>query len=401
MEKTGKRFSLLCNLDGRVIQILHDENQILPSSLEGNMIFSAVIHGELDKMLNFFLELKVKGTAIGWEINVNTLKGPETFSFFGGVFKDHIGIAAATTKNGAQLLFAELSRINNEQTNIIRAVTKENAKFQNNNDEPAVSFYEELSRLNNELVNMQRDLAKKNKELDELNKLKNQFLGIASHDLRSPISVILGYSELLISEVANIDPEELSDIIQRIHKTGDFMLGLVNDLLDIANIESGRLELRITKQDLVELIGETIENNKLFAHAKSMELIFKKPGKQVIALIDRPKIEQVLTNLISNAMKYSFSGSAITITLSAKAHTARISVKDQGQGIKETELHRLFKPFQKTSTRSTGGEKSTGLGLTIVKKIVESHQGEAGVKSKFGEGSEFYFTLPLELSSGS
>ncbi|MEI7490724.1 MAG: HAMP domain-containing sensor histidine kinase [Bacteroidota bacterium] len=397
MEKIGKHFSLRCNLDGRVIQILQDDDKVLSPSLEGSMLFSTVVTGDLDKMLNFFLELKLKGTAIGWEINVSTRKGPETYSFFGGVFDDSIGIAAATTKNGAQLLFTELTRINNEQTNLIRSISKENARLLNNSgEETGVSFYEELSRLNNELVNMQRELAKKNRDLARLSKLKDQFLGIAAHDLRSPIGVILGYSELLLDQDIKTNPSDQADLLQRIHKTGHFMLGLVNDLLDIANIESGKLELNLSEQDLTEVIGETIRMNEMFARAKSIKVKFENPGKRLKIYIDRPKIEQVLTNLLTNSIKYSFPKSKITISIESSPQKVRVSVNDQGQGIKEEELGKLFKPFQKTSTRSTNGEKSTGLGLLIVKKIVEAHKGEIGVTSKFGVGSEFFFTLPLK-----
>ena len=111
--KVEKRFLLLCDLDGRVEQVLRDDDHVLPPSLTGSMIFSAITAGDLDKLLNFTLELKMKGTAIGWEINVAGQNGPETYSFFGGIFNDQIGIAAATTKSGAQILFAEFTKINN------------------------------------------------------------------------------------------------------------------------------------------------------------------------------------------------------------------------------------------------------------------------------------------------
>ncbi len=168
METANKRFSVLCDPEGRVLKILSDDSQLLARTLVGAMFFSVVVPGDLNKILNFFLEIKEKETAIGWEINVTTLQGTETFTFFAGMFDNQIGIAAATTKNEAQLLFAELTRINNEQTNLIRAAAKQNAKLQVVPDDPGTSFYEELSRLNNELVNIQRELAKKNRELDEL-----------------------------------------------------------------------------------------------------------------------------------------------------------------------------------------------------------------------------------------
>ena len=152
--------------------------------------------------------------------------------------------SAANTKNGAQLLFKELTRINNEQANIIRALTKEKEELQSRQEDPPVAYYEELSRLNNDLVNMQRELAKKNRELDELNKLKNQFLGIAAHDLRNPLSVILGFSALMLEEEeANLSEDQIM-MLDSILTSSEFMLRLINNLLDVSAIESGKLKLK-------------------------------------------------------------------------------------------------------------------------------------------------------------
>jgi signal transduction histidine kinase len=399
MEKCTYCFAIHCDFDGKVNQVIHDADEVLPPDIIGSMLFRIVVTGDLDKYLNFFIELSTVESAIGWEINIKTTAGPETFTFFGGVFGDRIGIAAATTKNGAQLLFNELTRINNEQTNLIRSIAKENARLQNGNVEPSFSFYEELSRLNNELVNMQRELAKKNRELDALNNLKNQFLGIAAHDLRSPIGVILSYSEFLLENGATMDEAEKQQIIERMHGVGTFMFNLVNDLLDVSNIESGKLELNLTEEDLSSLFRNVLSMNAIFARSKMMTMDFNAPVNPVIALIDKPKIEQVLTNYLTNAMKFSYPGSQIKINMEMSGDQVRISVHDQGQGIREEELNNLFKPFEKTSTRSTAGERSTGLGLLIVKKIVEAHQGSVGVNSKFGIGSEFFFTLPVQIHS--
>lgn len=396
MKETGKNFSVQCDREGIILAILYDEQGLLPPDLMGKSIFSCVVPGDLDKILNFFLELKVKGSALGWEINLATPSGAETFSFFGGLFGDKIGIAAATTKNGAQILFAELTRINNEQANLIRSITKEMTILQNKvQEEPGIEYYEELSRLNNEMVNMQREMAKKNRELDELNRLKNHFLGIAAHDLRNPIGIVINYSEFLMGNTIPVTEEEQQELLARINRTGHFMLGMVNDLLDIANIESGKLELNLTRENLQEVIQTTITLNELFARAKSMHILFHPPDTPVMLDIDRPKTEQVLTNLISNAIKYSDPGQAITVSVTQSVKLATIHVYDQGQGIRPEEIPLLFQPFQKASSRSTGGEKSTGLGLSIVKKIVEAHGGVAGVNSIFGKGSEFFFSLPV------
>ncbi len=363
------------------------------------MFFSIFQSSDLNHILNFFLELSKTGSAILHEARLLTDGKEESISLFGGMFGDRAGIAASQAESGARQLFADISRINNEQVNLIRSISKENARLRALSADHGMFYYDEISQLNNELVNIQRELAKKNKQLDELNNLKNLFLGIAAHDLRSPLGVILSYSELMMDAPASLCEEERNDLIRRVYKTGKFMLGLVNNLLDIANIESGKLELELSNEDIAGVITSSIEMTSLFARSKSIDLLFNPAEAHVMVMIDKPKIDQVITNLITNAIKYSFPESQVLISVLEKEDHIKITIKDQGQGIRENELNKLFKPFQKTSTRSTGGEKSTGLGLSIVKKIVEAHLGEIGVNSIFGKGSEFYFTLPLKINN--
>jgi signal transduction histidine kinase len=396
MEETPvKRFSIFCNLEGRIVEIIQDEHHFLSGSIVGNMLFSLVVLGDLDKILNFFIELKKNKTAIGWEINIATLQGAETFSFFGGIFDNRIGIAAATVKNDAELLFTDLSRINNEQTNIIRALSKENEKLQAQPEEPPVSYYDELSRLNNDLVNMQRELAKKNRELDELNKLKNQFLGIAAHDLRNPLGVIMGYSDFLIEEVQEILSEDQNMMLQSILASSEFMLGLLNELLDISAIESGNLNLNLVKADLGNVVRKNVELNNVIAHKKGIGIYFTQSEPMPEILFDSGKIEQVLNNLISNAVKFSQPGTCVNVTISRRDNDLIVAVADHGPGIPEAERGKLFNPFQKTSVRSTAGEKSTGLGLSIVRNLIQGHHGKIWVESIVGEGSTFYFSIPI------
>lgn len=395
-EDTSARFSLLCDMEGRVIEILQDDDHIIPPAIVGNMLFSTVVKGDLDKILNFFIELKNKRVAIGWEINISTIRGARTFSFFGGIFGDRIGIAAATSRNGAQLMFAELTRINNEQANLIRSLSKENGKFQIPDEETDVSYFEELSRLNNELVNMQRELAKKNNELDELNKLKNQFLGIAAHDLRNPLGVIMGYSNYMLEDCeAPLTPEQ-NEMMLSILSSSEFMLKLLNDLLDISAIESGKIILEPVRADLVQLVERNIKLNNVIANKKDISIYLNTAENIPELLFDPSKIEQVLNNLISNAIKYSQPGRDIRVQLLRKVGDVIVSVADQGQGIPEQELEKLFKPFETTSVQSTGGEKSTGLGLSIVRNLINAHKGKIWVESRVGEGSVFYFSLPVQ-----
>lgn len=346
MDEKGVRFSVFCDLDGKVTQVIKDDDHFLPQTVIGSLIFSIVVPSDLDKIINFFLELKSKSTAIGWEINIATDCGAETFLFFGGVFNNQIGIAAATSKNGAQKLFNDFTRINNEQVNIIRTLSKENERLMSELDETPVSFYEELSKLNNDLVNMQRELAKKNRELDELNKLKNQFLGMAAHDLRSPLGIIMGYSEFLHEETANIISDEHKNMLNQIMKSSEFMLNLLNNLLDVSAIESGNLNLNLAKTDVVNLIKRNVELNNTIASKKQIIIRFIQHTEIPLILIDSEKIEQALNNLISNAIKYSPQKTEVTVLVTKNPKDVTISVKDNGQGIPEHEIEKLFKPFR-------------------------------------------------------
>ena len=173
------------------------------------------------------------------------------------------------------------------------------------------------------------------------------------------------------------------------------MLRLINNLLDVSAIESGKLELELTKADLISVIKNNVELNNVIAHKKNIQIQFNAPVQISEILIDIGKIEQVLNNLISNAVKYSFPNTTVQVKISQNDSEVIVSVTDQGQGIPESELGKLFKPFEKTSVQSTAGEKSTGLGLSIVKNLVLGHKGRIWVESKVGEGSTFCFSLPL------
>lgn len=238
-------------------------------------------------------------------------------------------------------------------------------------------------------------LRQSNVQLRELNNQKNEFLGMAAHDLRNPIAVIQNASHVLSSYASENLSEKQKEFLKKIYDTSKFMLELLNSLLDISKIESGKLELEITENNYPEFVTKNVEFNKFFATEKGMSVDSVISDDIPPVDFDRNKIEQVLNNLISNAIKYSHPNTMIRIEVLKEKGFVLTKVIDQGQGIPENELPHVFKPFQKASTKPTGGEKSTGLGLAIVKKIVEGHRGMIGVESEVGKGSTFFFRLPL------
>jgi PAS domain S-box-containing protein len=238
-------------------------------------------------------------------------------------------------------------------------------------------------------------LQQSNNQLRELNKQKNEFLGMAAHDLRNPLAVIQNSSSVLLRYSSENLSEKQKEFLKKIYDTSKFMLEILNSLLDISKIESGKLGLEITKNNYPGFVKKNVEFNRFFATEKGISIDSVFSDDISLVNFDKNKIEQVLNNLISNAIKYSHPNTTIRIEVLKEKDFVVTKVIDQGQGIPENELPHVFKPFQKASAKPTAGEKSTGLGLAIVKKIVEGHQGIIGVESEVGKGSNFSFKLPL------
>lgn len=251
-----------------------------------------------------------------------------------------------------------------------------------------------LIKLNAGLTNMTRELQMTNAKLSEVNNLKNQFLGAAAHDLRNPLGVILNYGEFLLDEVGPSLTEEHRGFISSICKSSSFMLGLVNNLLDAVQIDAGQLALNREPVDLPKLVGQNIALNRVLSSKKRISLEFVSDPESFEVDVDPGKIEQVLNNLITNAVKFSLPGTTVRIHLAEQSGIVEIRVIDQGVGIPKSELGKLFKPFSKTSVRATANEPCTGLGLAIAHRIVEGHGGKLTVESRPGKGSTFTVRFP-------
>jgi PAS domain S-box-containing protein len=240
------------------------------------------------------------------------------------------------------------------------------------------------------------EIRQKNAELVELNEEKNRLLGMAAHDLRNPLSIVNTASAFLLDDASRSLPEaKRTEFLRRINSGSRFMLKLIDDLLDVAKIEAGRLDLELREGDLCALIEENLTINRMLADNKSIRLDFAPESGLPPLRFDRAKIEQVLSNLVGNAVKFSTPGTAVTVQALRVDGSVVVSVRDQGQGIPAEELDQLFKPFGRTSVHGTAGEKSTGLGLAICRRIVEGHGGRIWAESELGKGSVFSFSLPV------
>ncbi len=231
------------------------------------------------------------------------------------------------------------------------------------------------------------------RELRDLNELKNRFMGMAAHDLRNPIGSIKGYSQLLQQGMVGDVNAEQKNFLGAIHKTSSHMLDLVNDLLDVSALESGKVDLELARLDLTAVLEQQIGLHRVMAEAKDIRMEFFSPG-QLYCVGDGNRLAQVISNLLSNAVKYSPPGSRIMVSLAMESAKAVVCVRDKGPGISPGETDKLFKPFQRLSAKPTAGEKSTGLGLAIVHDIVMAHNGEVWVESVPGQGAAFFVSIP-------
>ncbi|WP_437592444.1 ATP-binding protein [Sorangium sp. So ce1000] len=274
-------------------------------------------------------------------------------------------------------------------------------------------YADTLEESNRQLVQMHEELAAKNAELVRLNEEKNRFVGMAAHDLRNPLGVILGYSDFMLMSHRRGEPSSLLkeggvEIVNMIRSSSKFMLSLINDLLDVSMIELGKLNLDRKSTDIVQLVASNVALNLVLAGQKNMKLVVDSDEGVPRVDVDVHKLEQVLNNLISNAIHYSPPGTTIRVRVqggrgakdacgTAGAEVI-LSVKDEGPGIAAEDIGKLFRPFGRARTVSTGGERSTGLGLAIAQRIVEGHGGRIWVDSVVSKGATFFVALPVAPS---
>lgn len=393
-ERPELGFAVLCDEQGAIQEVIHDHYGLSEYVKLGQSLIRLVDRDSVGKAVAFWETLQSQGATFDWELNV-PVDGELRTLWWGGVRYDgRYLVLGGRTRNHVLQMYDDMMRMHNEQANVLRLTAKDNAELTSRMERDN-ALYEELSRLNNQLVNLQRELAKKNQQLQQLNDQKNQFLGMVSHDLRNPLSVIMMYSEFLLDDVAAQMSAEQRGFLSIIYSSSEFMLNMVNELLDIAKIESGKLTLDLAPTDLCDLVRQNVALNSALGARKQITIELACDEGLAPLLIDGAKIEQVLNNLLGNAVKFSYPGSRVLVSVRRMEGHVCVSVQDFGQGIPSDELSKLFKPFTRTSVKSTGGEKSTGLGLAIARRIVEGHEGRIWAESQVGEGTIFSFLLPL------
>jgi signal transduction histidine kinase len=242
-----------------------------------------------------------------------------------------------------------------------------------------------------------RELERANQHLETANQHKSQFLANMSHELRTPLHAILGYTQLILDRIYGDIPPRIDEKLHRVYQSGQHLLQLINAVLDLSRIESGRLVLSLSEYAMPDIVSTVTTTVEPLAAAKQLTLTVTMPPDLPRGLGDAPRLTQVLFNLVGNAITFTEAGE-VGITVSAADDTFTLAVRDTGPGIAPTDQARIFEAFQQVDNSSTRTHNGTGLGLAIAKQIIEMHGGRIGVQSYPGQGATFWCTIPRHVA---
>lgn len=262
---------------------------------------------------------------------------------------------------------------------------------------------EELEKVNKKLqleieehVRVEKELKDANIRLKEVDRLKSVFLSSMSHELKTPLNSIIGFTGIILMGMAGKITEEQQNHLSIVKDSANHLLGLIEDILDISRIEAGKVELSPGEFGLNEIISEVVEIISPAINEKKLKLIQEVP-EGITLFSDKRRIKQVLINLLSNAVKFTDKGSVKIAAKVLKDTMLEIRIADTGIGIKSDDMNKLFRPFQQIEPPPGKTHKGTGLGLHLCKKLVILLGGDISAKSEYGSGSEFTFIIPVKL----
>jgi len=231
-------------------------------------------------------------------------------------------------------------------------------------------------------------------QLRQVDRVKSEFLASMSHELRTPLNSIIGYAEVILDGIDGPINEEVNEDVSAIYSSGKMLLNLINDILDLAKIEAGQLDLDLQNVEVEPFLMDMVETSRILVKDKPVELVLDVESGLPMIHADRLRLQQIMNNLLSNAAKFTEQGK-ITVRACRENGVIKMSVADTGTGIPQDKLGVVFERFRQADQSSTRKAGGTGLGLAITRQLIEMHGGEINVESELGKGSNFAFTLPI------
>lgn len=282
---------------------------------------------------------------------------------------------------------SQLATMFNQMTTSLQRAEKNLRKYSGHLEEL-------VKKRTSELEGKTGELEQANIRLQELDRLKSMFIASMSHELRTPLNSIIGFTGIILQGISGEITEDQRKELTMVTNSANHLLALINDVIDVSKIETGKVELFIEEFNLADLMQEVKESFKVAADEKNLKLSLEMPERLIIKG-DKRRIKQVIMNLVSNAVKFTDRGE-IEIKVKKKDEEVKVSVTDTGIGIKKENMEKLFTQFSRIYTKGKPITEGTGLGLYLSKKIVELLGGQIKAESEFGKGSKFTFTFPLE-----
>ena len=335
------------------------------------LLFTLFFLGRIKKPLNHIIEKAQEISKGNFDIKIEYKKED-----------DALGILGSTLEKMSKYLKKSFAQIE-----------EQNKKLEEYNRTLEQKVLERTAELKETNMHLQEAY---NKVL-ELNNEKNEFLGIAAHDLKNPLVSIKGFGEI-IRDDTSLDKDSLAEFANTIVESSERMFEIITSLLDINKIEEGRIELKINSFFINNIVKEILYQNIDTANKKEIEIHSNYVEPDIELITDKHLLMQVLDNIVSNAIKFSPPGKPIEVTIEKYMdNNIKIIIKDNGPGLSEEDKSKLFKKFAKLSAKPTAGEHSTGLGLSIAKKVIEMLQGNILVESELGKGAKFIIILPKQI----
>ncbi|HSA07578.1 MAG TPA: ATP-binding protein [Candidatus Gastranaerophilales bacterium] len=390
-----KKIKELVNYDQGIILLLEGNSLIIKARENINLAnknYSKII-SEKDKVLTEIIRkrtylLENKNFSITTELGINSRVTP------GSVMA--VPLTIREMVYGIVVLINNQESFNEDDVKIVEAIVSAGSYIIKDAELSDV-FKMQLTILKNNIKERSKTLElirDQNKKILEADRIKNEFLANMSHELRTPLNAIIGFSEALTLKIFGELNDKQADYINDIHTSGLHLLGMINDLLDLSKIESGKMELNTELFNAKNAVEEAVSVIKSLADKKNIEITTFTDKKNIEITADKRKFQQILYNLLSNAVKFTNENGNIALRLINHNDKIEISVKDNGIGVPVGYHEKIFEKFQQAENAVLGKTSSTGLGLTITKELIEMHGGKIRVESEEGKGSSFIFTLP-------
>jgi signal transduction histidine kinase len=348
-----------------------------------------VLKGELGDCMYIILDGKVK--VHDGEYLFSTLKTGDVFGKY-YLIDNHERSATVTSLSHTFLLRfrqEDFYRITQNEITVIKGILKTLVKRLRDMNEAE----EQLAEQNLKILRQKEELERQKAELLELNATKDKFFSIIAHDLRSPITTLITLSEVLRTDMDLLEPDQQTEILQSLHLLSRNYLKLLDNLLQWAKVQTGRMTAEPAEFDISEVIQDVVNFYRPYALDKKIRLAEVNTGHQNV-FADKNILRLILRNLISNAIKFTQPDGVVSVALAEKGNLLEITVKDNGLGMTREVLQTLFRIDRTSSSPGTAGEKGTGLGLILCREFVEMNHGTISAESEYGFGSTFRFTVP-------